>query len=110
MVLEWAGSATVAKIEDDDRVVTIASGLNRRLAIPSSPNLPRLREYAEAWESELHADAAELDQALSRRVVDVAVAGVRGLARIQPDTPVHGGFHAGNILRAEREPWLAVDP
>jgi streptomycin 6-kinase len=23
---------------------------------------------------------------------------------------VHGDFHATNILRAEREPWLAIDP
>lgn len=23
---------------------------------------------------------------------------------------MHGDFHARNILRAEREPWLAVDP
>ncbi|WP_028927160.1 aminoglycoside phosphotransferase family protein [Pseudonocardia acaciae] len=28
----------------------------------------------------------------------------------EPDTLIHGDLHAGNILRADREPWLAVDP
>jgi streptomycin 6-kinase len=42
--------------------------------------------------------------------VDAAVATVRELGRVQPDTVVHGDLHARNILRADREPWLAVDP
>jgi streptomycin 6-kinase len=47
---------------------------------------------------------------MPRRVVDAAVATVRELGRVQPDTIVHGDLHARNILRADREPWLAVDP
>ena len=42
--------------------------------------------------------------------VDAAVATVRELGRVQPDTLIHGDLHARNILRADREPWLAVDP
>jgi streptomycin 6-kinase len=48
--------------------------------------------------------------ALPRQVLDAAVATVRELGRAQPDTLIHGDFHARNILRAGREPWLAVDP
>ncbi|MEU5869223.1 aminoglycoside phosphotransferase family protein [Nonomuraea sp. NPDC047529] len=45
-----------------------------------------------------------------RHAVDAAVATVRELGRVQPDLLVHGDLHARNVLRADREPWLAVDP
>ncbi|MFI9048293.1 aminoglycoside phosphotransferase family protein [Streptomyces sp. NPDC053427] len=110
MLLERVRTSTLAEVEDDDRVVTVAGQVARRLAIPAPPGLPRLRERAEAWEEQLHKDAEELTHALPRHVVDAAVATVRELGRVQPDTLIHGDLHAGNILRADREPWLAVDP
>ncbi|MEU8433401.1 aminoglycoside phosphotransferase family protein [Streptomyces sp. NPDC029216] len=110
MLLERARTSTVAEVEDGDEVVTVAGRLNRRLAVPAPPGLPRLREQADAWEERLREDARELAPALSRGVLDTAVATVRELGRTQPDTLVHGDLHARNILRADREPWLAVDP
>ncbi|MEJ8640770.1 aminoglycoside phosphotransferase family protein [Streptomyces sp. MS1.HAVA.3] len=110
MLLERVRTSTLAEVEDGDEVVTVAGRLGRRLAVPAPPGLPRLRERADAWEEELGRDAAELTHALPRYVVDAAVATVRELGRVQPDTLVHGDLHAGNILRADREPWLAVDP
>ncbi|MEV7641372.1 aminoglycoside phosphotransferase family protein [Streptomyces rubiginosohelvolus] len=77
---------------------------------PHRPACPRLREQADAWEAQLFKDAEQLPRALSRQVLDAAVATVRELGRVQPDTLVHGDLHARNILRAHREPWLAVDP
>ncbi|MEU6930956.1 aminoglycoside phosphotransferase family protein [Streptomyces sp. NPDC046374] len=110
MLLERAGTATLAGLPDGDEVARVAGGLGRRLAVPAPPGLPRLSERADAWEEELRRDAAELSHTMPRRVVDAAVATVRELGRVQPDTLVHGDLHAGNVLRAEREPWLAVDP
>lgn len=112
MLLERAHRVTLAEAaaEDGDEVLRVAGGLSRRLAVPAPPGLPRLRERAAAWEEELRRDAEELPHALSRRTVEAAVATVRELGRAQPDTLIHGDLHAGNILRAEREPWLAVDP
>ncbi|MFD5315011.1 aminoglycoside phosphotransferase family protein [Streptomyces ardesiacus] len=110
MLLERVQSSTLAEVEDGDEVVTVAGRLNRRLAIPAQPGLPRLREQADAWEEELCQDAEELPHALPRKVLDAAVATVRELGRSQPETLVHGDLHARNILRADREPWLAVDP
>ncbi|MGW2636947.1 aminoglycoside phosphotransferase family protein [Streptomyces sp. NPDC001348] len=110
MLLERARTSTLAEVEDADEVVTVAGRISRRLAIPAPPGLPRLRERADVWEEQLRAGAAEVTHGLSRRVVDAAVATVRELGRVQPDTLVHGDLHAGNILRADREPWLAVDP
>ncbi|MEW1638277.1 aminoglycoside phosphotransferase family protein [Streptomyces sp. NPDC093801] len=110
MLLERVEPSTLAEVEDGDEVVTVAGRLNRRLAVPAPPGLPRLRERAGAWEEGLRKDAAELPHGLPRRAVDAAVATVRELGRSQPDTLVHGDLHARNILRAGREPWLAVDP
>ncbi|MGP3632465.1 aminoglycoside phosphotransferase family protein [Streptomyces sp. 24-1644] len=110
MLLERAETSTLAEIEDGDTVVEVAGRISRRLAIPAPPGLPRLRDQADAWEAQLRQDASELTHTLSPYVVDAAVATVHELARVQPDIVVHGDLHAGNILRAEREPWLAVDP
>lgn len=110
MLLERAHTSTLAEEEDGDEVVMVAGRINRRLAIPAPPGLPRLREQADTWEEELRHDADELTHTLSRYVVDAAVATVRELGRVQPDILIHGDLHARNILRAGREPWLAVDP
>lgn len=110
MLLERVQPSTLAEVADGDEVVTVAGRLSRRLAIPAPPGLPRLRDQADAWEEQLYKDAGELAHALPRQVLDAAVATVRDLGRTQPDTLVHGDLHARNILRAGREPWLAVDP
>jgi streptomycin 6-kinase len=110
MLLERALGSTLAEEEDGDEVVTVAGRISCRLAIPAPAGLPRLREQADAWEEQLRTDADELTHTMSRYVVDAAVATVRELGRVQPDILVHGDLHARNILRADREPWLAVDP
>lgn len=110
MLLERVRTSTLAEVESDDEVVTVAGRINRRLAVPAPPGLPRLREQADVWEEQLRTDAGELAHDLSRCVVDAAVATARELGRVQPDLLIHGDLHGRNILRADREPWLAVDP
>ncbi|WP_262403747.1 aminoglycoside phosphotransferase family protein [Actinomadura sp. CNU-125] len=110
MLLERAGASTLADAGDGDEIVTVAGRLGRRLAVPAPPGLPRLSERAGEWDADLRADAAALPHTMPRRVVDAALATVRELGREQPDTLVHGDLHPGNILPADREPWLAVDP
>lgn len=110
MLLERATPVTLGEAAEGDEVVTVAARLGRRLAVPAPAGLPRLSERADAWEEELRKDAAELTHALPRPVLDAALATVRELGRSQPETLVHGDLHGRNILRAEREPWLAVDP
>ncbi|WP_406740602.1 aminoglycoside phosphotransferase family protein [Streptomyces atratus] len=110
MLLERVRSSTLAELEEGDEAVRIAGRISRRLAIPAPPGLPRLREQVEAWEAELHQDKEELTHTLSRYAMDAALATARELGHDQPDTLIHGDLHARNILRADREPWLAVDP
>jgi streptomycin 6-kinase len=110
MLLERTHLSTLAEQEDGDEVAMVAGRLNRRLAISAPPGLPRLREQADVWEGQLHKDAHELSHTMSGYVVDAALATVQQLGRVQPDILIHGDLHARNILRADREPWLAVDP
>jgi streptomycin 6-kinase len=108
MLLERAHPTTL--VEHDKDVVVIAGELHRRLRIPAPDGLPRMSEQADAWAEELRKDDDELDHPLPAYVVDAALAVVDELGRDQPEILIHGDFHPRNILRAEREPWLAVDP
>lgn len=110
MLLERAGTHTLAESRAGDEVVTIAAQLGRKLATPArSKNLPRLSDRVEGWERELRQGIAELST-LEPEVVHAAMATVRELGNDQPELMVHGDLHPRNILAAEREPWLAVDP
>jgi streptomycin 6-kinase len=108
MLLERAQPTTLAEHSGD--VATIAGDLLRQLTVPARDGLPRMSSRADEWAAELRKDAAELDHPLPASVVDAAMAVIDELCREQPETLVHGDFHARNILRAERQPWLAVDP
>ncbi|MFC9691673.1 aminoglycoside phosphotransferase family protein [Kribbella sp. NPDC056951] len=72
--------------------------------------LPRLSDRADEWAEELARDAVEFAGALPDAVVARASAVIDELVREQPDVLVHGDLHHRNILSADREPWLAVDP
>jgi streptomycin 6-kinase len=56
--------------------------------------------------------AGELAEApYERALVDEAVAFLLGPGQDQGEPVVlHQDFHGGNVLRAAREPWLAIDP
>ena len=110
MLIERAHTSTLAEVADNDEVARVAGRINRRLAIPALPGLARLSDRADEWDESLRRDASELADAVPGTAVDAALATVRELGRDQPAFIVHGDLHARNILRAEREPWLAVDP
>ncbi|MEU1086375.1 aminoglycoside phosphotransferase family protein [Streptomyces sp. NPDC005892] len=110
MLLERVGTSTLAESEDGDTVTAVAGALSRRLAVPAPAGLPRLRERADGWEEELRIDAGRMPDAVPGRAIDHARATVREFGRTQPELVVHGDLHGRNTLRADREPWLAVDP
>ncbi|MFE6974052.1 aminoglycoside phosphotransferase family protein [Streptomyces sp. NPDC057682] len=110
MLLERVEATTLGEAEDGDAVARVAGAVCRRLAVPAPRGLPRLRDLAGGWEAGLRRDFEELGRPLPGRTVAAAVATVRELTVDGPDLMIHGDLHGRNILRARREPWLAVDP
>ena len=102
----------LAQLGDDDAATLIAANVMRRLWRPLSvdhpfPDLRRwtrsLRRCAEHHPSGDDALPAHLVASANDVLADL-------LASQPPPTLIHGDFHHWNILQAEREPWLAIDP
>ncbi|MFF0342121.1 aminoglycoside phosphotransferase family protein [Kribbella sp. NPDC004875] len=110
LLLERTHAEQLIGLEDNDQIPAVAGELSKRLTIAAPDHLPRLSDRADEWYDEVRSGAAEFPDALPTRVVDAALDVVDELGREQPELVVHGDFHARNILRADREPWLAVDP
>ena len=97
-----------------DEVVAngIAADVLRRLWRPAPPRHPfrLLSEEATRWAEELPVAWRRLGRPVERRLLDEAVAALRELGPTQEDEVVaHQDFHGGNVLRARRQPWLAID-
>jgi streptomycin 6-kinase len=97
-------------VDDEDEIAAVADRISRRLAVPAPQHLPRLQDQAAAWAEQLERESRELTYGLSHAAVDAARATIRDLAQAQPAALIHGDLNARSILRADREPWLAVDP
>ncbi|MEU1982145.1 aminoglycoside phosphotransferase family protein [Nocardia sp. NPDC019395] len=124
LLLEWArpGTPLIAqpRIPLEGRAenagkIRIACDLYRRLRRPPAqipagfPALPLVADIVSDWEQHLFtpALAAHLPPAVSGRARDMCT----WLA--VPDGPlliVNRDTHLGNIVAAEREPWLLIDP
>jgi streptomycin 6-kinase len=82
-----------------------------RLWRPAGPPFRGVAEEATWWSGHL-ADAWEqAGQPFERELVDAALTYLGELPRTQAALVlVHQDLHAGNVLRATRQPWLAIDP
>jgi streptomycin 6-kinase len=88
----------------------VVAGLYRRLHVPAPPQLRTLSSYV----AEETARLATLPRSapVPHRLVEQAVSLGRSFAD-DPGTDgtmLHTDLHYGNVLAAEREPWLAIDP
>lgn len=84
--------------------------LLRRLAVPGSDTLPTLTEHVASWPERWATEWEELDRPLPRRLLDAAIENCRALAPGSGRLLVDHDLHFRNVLAADREPWLAVDP
>jgi streptomycin 6-kinase len=63
------------------------------------------------WERELPERWLGADRPFERQLLDAAVTALRELPPTQAALVVcHQDFHRQNVLAAERQPWLAIDP
>lgn len=100
--------------EDDDRATEIGAQLMRRLWRPADEiedrsGLRPLSEWFRAFER--HRAFYSGPGPFPERVLAHAESVTRDLlASVSADVLLHADFHHDNILSAEREPWLAIDP
>jgi streptomycin 6-kinase len=101
------------EVADEEEANRIAAGVLLRLWRPAPLDHPfrLLAEEASGWADGLPGVWEQLGRPFERRLVDEAVALARELGSSQGEPVVlHQDYHGGNVLRAEREPWLAIDP
>ena len=94
----------------DVEACEVVAGLYRRLHVPALPQLRTLTSYLAEWTNGF--EALPRGAAIPRRLVEQAIALSRELAADPASTwrVVHGNLHYGNVLAADREPWLAIAP
>jgi len=98
---------------DDERAIEIAAEVLRQLWRPAVAEHPfrLLTDVAAEWAESIPAHWEQLGRPFERSLVDRALEAVRDLRSSQPEVVIlHQDFHGGNVLAAEREPWLAIDP
>jgi streptomycin 6-kinase len=99
-------------VDDDDEATLIGASVLRRLwRPPDEVGYRRLTDVAAAWAAELPVRWEAEGRPYERRLVDETVAWIGELMHTQPELVLaHQDLHGGNVLRSQREPWLAIDP
>lgn len=88
----------------------VIAGLYPRIHRPAIPQLDLLSSHANRWAENL--TRLRDVRSVPRRYVDQAASLARDFAA-DPDTDgvlIHTDLHYFNVLAAEREPWLVIDP
>lgn len=94
----------------DVEACEIVAGFYPRLHKPAPPQLMRLSAYVAEHVERLH--RLPRDAPVPRRMVEQAVSLGRAFAA-DPATDgrlIHADLHYENVLAADREPWLVIDP
>ncbi|WP_327163438.1 aminoglycoside phosphotransferase family protein [Streptomyces zaomyceticus] len=111
MLLERLDEARpLTSVADTREALGVVAGLLARLvAVPAPQGLRGLGDIAAGMLAEVPGAAERLDAEDAAVLRDCAAA-VREVAGEPGDRLLHWDLHLGNILAAEREPWLAIDP
>ena len=102
----------LSTLADDEEATIIATTVMRKLwrPAPAVHSFPTVAEWAQG----LQRHRARFDGGvgpLPQRLFAEAEAHFRDLlAANEPPLLLHGDLHHFNILRAQRQPWLAIDP
>lgn len=97
---------------DDEEATMIAATVMRRLwrPVPPAHHFPTIEDWFGGLR-ELRENFAGGTGPFPRRLVEEAERLAADLfASLDPPVVLHGDLHHFNILAAQREPWLAIDP
>jgi streptomycin 6-kinase len=103
------GTTLAAALSVDPIAVVI--DLLPRLWKPAGPPFKSLSTEAKEWSATLYSDWETSGSKCERSLVDAAAEFIEQLtSRPSEYVLVHQDLHGDNVIAAERQPWLAIDP
>lgn len=111
LLLERCIPGTHLTEEDHEDALTAIIELLPRLWLPASGSIGTLADEAAWWSDGLAETWERAGQPFERELLDATMQWLRELPASQGEQViVHQDLHADNVLAAEREPWLVIDP
>lgn len=111
LLLERCRPGTPLSDLDEDGALDVIVELLPRLWIAAASPFRPLASAAAEWRNRLEARWRRTGRPFERRLLDATLDALATLPPSQgPQVLLHQDLHAGNVLRAEREPWLVIDP
>ena len=113
LLLERCRPGSPLRDRPEDEQDVVIAGLLRRLWIapPKDHCFESLRVMCEQWAKRFEEVSVTVPPGLDRTMAAEGIALFRELSLSAPDEfLLCTDLHAGNVLRADREPWLAIDP
>ena len=111
LLIEHCDPGTQLAASPPDVAVGVIIGLVRQLCTPAPEGFDRLEDECPRWGDEIPRSWERAGRPFERSLVDRAVGHLDELAPTQgPSVLLHQDLHGDNVLAAEREPWLAIDP
>ncbi|MDQ2967395.1 MAG: aminoglycoside phosphotransferase family protein [Actinomycetota bacterium] len=111
LLLERCEPGAFLSTLDLDAALDVYVGLLPRLWKPAGAPFHGLEEEALLWLESLPREWELAGRPFERALVDAALEAIDELAPTQGEQVLlHQDLHALNVLSAEREPWLAIDP
>lgn len=111
LLLERCRPGTSLRGEDPERGLAVFAELLPRLWIPAGPPFRPLAEEAAWWAGYMRERWERTGRPFERKLLNAAL---RALEELPPgqgeQVLLHQDLHADNVLRAERVPWLVIDP
>ncbi|MGN9837319.1 aminoglycoside phosphotransferase family protein [Nonomuraea sp. H19] len=102
---------SLADVPDDLEALGILTELLRRLvAYPAPEGMRRLGDIAQAMLEDVDEAVAKLPRERDRHWLKYCAGAVAELVSEPGDRLLHWDLHYENVLAADREPWLAIDP
>ncbi|MFH8490799.1 aminoglycoside phosphotransferase family protein [Streptomyces longisporoflavus] len=112
MLLERLDSGRMLSCVEDTHkaVLVIAELLARLTAVPAPEGMRRLGDIAAEMVDDLPQALRAISDPVQRALVERCGGAVREVMGEPGDQLLHWDLHFENVLAAEREPWLAIDP
>jgi streptomycin 6-kinase len=111
MVIERCEPGTTLAAAGGDVALKVLIALLPRLWVETGEPFHTLEDEAACWIGYLPEQWERSDRTVAPRLVDAAVDALSSLSHSQgQQVLLHQDLHGDNVLAAEREPWLVIDP